>query len=516
MQSISHTLDSAFAGLNELSLYMIANESVRTYLTQPPENTAYSQVNASLQFLPFSSKYYHCVTVFSDGRPALMSGTNVKRSISEEEKKAADGMNGTSFINVADGELSLIQLIRNTNRLDQSLGYLKIQINQNELRTLLSSPKDLPETGYLLLCENGIMLENGSIPATIRSKMTYENLAGLTIDSKEFPLDGKTYSYSVRPIFRNRAVLVSLNDQSSLYRVDSLLITSAVIAILLSAFFIVILVSYYIRWVFNPINSLTKEMTTIEQKNFETDFSVPGNNEISVLSDQFNMMCRRIKQMHVQVYESELKRREAELAILESEINPHFLYNILDTIYWMSEMNHTWKISEMVRSLSNLFRITLHKTADGLMPFSREREYMEGYLTIQQFRYQDQIAFEFYVQDGLDDYLVLKLLLQPIVENAIVHGVEQVGRVVINVYREDADMIYKIYNDGNPVDVEEMRCMMEAAPPDQRGLAVHNIHTRLRMHFGPAYGMTFENVPGGVLVTLRQPAQKNKGGSASD
>jgi YesN/AraC family two-component response regulator len=199
-------------------------------------------------------------------------------------------------------------------------------------------------------------------------------------------------------------------DRAKLYRMDSLLLTSIFAALLMSAFFVVVLSAYYTKQVFDPLKRLGDIMHNFEQKDFNTNFKIPGNNEITVLVDQFNLMCKRFKMLHEQIYESEIRLRNAELAVLQSEINPHFFYNTLDTIYWMSEMSSTWKISEMVRSLSKLFRITLQKTAGGLVPLSVEQEYMNCYLAIQKVRYQDLISFEFYVQEGLDDIQVLKLL----------------------------------------------------------------------------------------------------------
>ena len=516
IQSVSSAMDSAFMGLNELSLFMLANQAIRNYLAKPAERALYAQVNSSLQLLPFSSKYYKTVSVISDAREMLYSGIFNNKSITVSDRKRADELGGTSFWSIRPGDVSLVRLMRDTNRLSSSLGYIKIEVNQHALLEIMASPDSLPGSSYLVMTDSGVMLSQGEIPEGLLEDeaFSYETLAAQSRDSENLKLGGRTYMYSTRPIFDDKAVVVSLLDRADLFQLDALLFWSIAAALVMSAIFVMILITYYTRRVFDPLKRLGAVMVDIEQRDFDTSLVTSGNNEITLLVDQFNLMCKRLKLMHEQVYLSEIRLRDAELHALQSEINPHFLYNTLDTIYWMSEISQTWKVSEMVKSLSNLFRIALAPTTGGLVPLRLERDYIECYLTIQQVRYQDHIRFEFYVQDGLDELNVLKLLLQPIVENAIFHGVEPEGggRVVINIYLEDDDLVYKVFNEGKGVDVEEMERLMREENPGKRGLAIRNVNTRLGLRFGSAYGLVFENVPGGVLATIHQPASAAKGG----
>jgi two-component system sensor histidine kinase YesM len=512
IQSVSSALDSAFVGLNELSLFMLANQAIRDYLAEPSESALYARVNSSLQLLPFSSKYYKTVSVISDARELLYSGIFNNKSITKEDRERADQLMGTSFWSIRPGDVSLIRLMRDTNRLSRSLGYIKIEVNQPALLEIMASPDSLPAGSYLLMTDAGVMLQRGEIPEGLleQESFSYASLAEGKRDSASISLGGHTYLYSTRPVFDGKVVVVSLLDRAALFQMDSLLLWSIVAALAMSAVFATILITYYTRRFFDPLKRLGEVMVGIEQRDFDSGFVIPGNNEITLLVSQFNLMCRRLKMMHEQVYLSEIRLRDAELHALQSEINPHFLYNTLDTIYWMSEISKTWKVSEMVKSLSNLFRIALAPAPGGLVPLRLEREYMQCYLTIQQVRYQDQIRFEFYVQEGLDELKVLKLLLQPIVENAIIHGVEPAGggRVVINIYREDDTLVYKVFNEGTSVDIAEMERLMGEEQPGKRGLAIRNVSARLKLRFGSDYAPVFENVPGGVLVTIHQPVSE--------
>ncbi|MDR1175642.1 MAG: histidine kinase [Treponema sp.] len=508
--NVSQALDSAFTGLNELSLYFIANTSVRSYLVDLPSNDTYIRVNTSMQFLPFSSKYYTSTAVISDFRRSLNTGPFSDTVLTETERKKADALKGASFLSVERNDVSLIRLLRDFNRISRPLGYIKIRINQSALFELFASPDNLPETSFLLFFEDGYLIGNGEVPSEALESETlkFSNLRAVNADSRIFEAGGRNYTYSSRTIFNGKVVVVSLLDQAGLYRMDSLLLASIFAALLMSSFFVFVISAYYTKQVFDPLKQLGEIMCSIEQKDFDSDFRITGSNEITVLVDQFNLMCRRLKILNEQIYVSEIKLKEAELAVLQSEINPHFFYNTLDTIYWMSEMSNTWKISEMVRSLSKMFRITLQKTTGGLVPLPVEQEYMQCYLAIQKVRFQDDISFEFYVQEGLEDLLALKLLLQPIVENAIIHGLEPKGggRVVINIYREDEELVYKVYDSGDPVNIDEMETLMAEENISKRGLAVRNVNTRIKMRFGDQYGLSFENPEaGGVLATIRQP-----------
>lgn len=515
IQSVSQSLDSALNGLNELQLNLLINNSVYDYLSNRYDEKSFIRYSNSVQFLPFASKYYNSVTILSDDRPPLTSGTNYRINLSREERKRADELAGGSFLSIRDGDISIIRLIRDYNYLSEHIGYIKIMISRSALEETLSSPPDLPLVSYILISQDGVILQNGDLPEKVKDhdSITFDRLYNKNFDSERLLVNGKTYLYSSRPIFREKLAVVSFIEQTGLYPVDPILIGSIVIILIISSLFIIIISGYYTQRILSPIRRLGTVMLSIEKQNFETDFSLNGNNEITILVDQFKLMCGRIKNLYSKIQIDEIKLREAELAVLQSNINPHFLYNTLETIYWMSEMSQAWKISEMIRSLSMLFRIILEKSADGFVPLSTEREYVQCYLSIQKIRLQDQIDFEFYVQDTIDDLRVLKLLLQPIVENAIIHGKAVNGqhRVIINIYQENDELVYKVFNDGVLPNPGEIQKMMDEDnnKNSRRGLAIRNVNTRLKICFGDKYGLAFETpCGGGVLATIRQPVLK--------
>jgi two-component system sensor histidine kinase YesM len=515
IQSVSQSLDSAFNGLNELQLNLLINSSVYSYLSDRYDEKSFIRYSSSVQFLPFASKYYNSVTILSDDRPPLTSGTNYRITLSAEEREKADELKGGSFLSARGGEISIIRLIRDYNYLSEHIGYIKITISRSALEETLSSPPDLPLVSYVLITRDGVILQNGTLPEAARQHeaVTFDRLYNKKFDSEPILVNGKTYLYSSRPVFRGKLAVVSFIEQAALYPIDPILAGSIFVILIISSLFIIIVSGYYTQMILSPIRRLGTVMLSIEKQNFETDFSLKGNNEITILVEQFKLMCGRIKNLYSKIQIDEIKLREAELAVLQSNINPHFLYNTLETIYWMSEMSHAWKTSEMIRSLSILFRIILEKSANGFVPLSTEREYVQCYLSIQKIRLQDQINFEFYVQDNIDDLRVLKLLLQPIVENAIVHGKAVNGqhRVIINIYQENDELVYRVFNDGSLPDPGEIQKLMDedGNKNGRRGLAIRNVNARLKICFGDKYGLTFETpAGGGVLATIRQPVIK--------
>lgn len=512
IQSVSQSLDSAFNGLNELQLNLLINNSVYAYLSDRYDEKSFIRYSSSVQFLPFASRYYNSVTILSDDRPPLTSGTNYRISLSGEERKKADELAGGSFLSSHDGEISIIRLIRDYNYLSKHIGYIKIMISRFALEETLSSPPDLPLISYLLISQDGIILQNGALPEGVKKHgaIAFDRLYNKTFDSEQLPINGKIYLYSSRSVFRGKLAVVSFIEQSALYPVDPILISGIFVVLIISTLFVIIISSYYTKMILSPIRQLGTVMLSIEKQNFETDFSLKGNNEITILVDQFKLMCGRIKNLYSKIQIDEMKLREAELTALQSNINPHFLYNTLETIYWMSEMSQAWKASEMIRSLSMLFRIILENSADGFVPLSTEQEYVQCYLSIQKIRLQDQISFEFYVQENIGSFRVLKLLLQPIVENAIVHGeaVDGRHRVIINIYQENDELVYKVFNDGLLSNFNEIQRLMDEDNNKniKRGLAIRNVNARLKICFGDKYGLTFETpAGGGVLATIRQP-----------
>lgn len=249
-------------------------------------------------------------------------------------------------------------------------------------------------------------------------------------------------------------------------------------------------------------------------ENFEKDadhFSyrpVGGTREVQELSDSFGHMVERIQKLMSTVREEEVNLRKTELKALQAQINPHFLYNTLDSIAWMCERGRNADAVQMVHALARLFRISISKGHE-LIPIAKELEHAESYLQIQKYRYKNRFTYSFRVDESCTDYLCNKITLQPLIENAITHGLDllvEEGKIEVEVCRDGADILLRVRDNGIGMDPEQVAALVSHEPSDRTGIGIKNVNDRLKIYFGEAYGLTVESEPDvGTCVTVRMP-----------
>lgn len=260
-----------------------------------------------------------------------------------------------------------------------------------------------------------------------------------------------------------------------------------------------------------PITQLKTSMKKVEKGDFEEAIViVDSDNEIGELSNSFNSMAARIRQLIEQNrYEQEQKRR-SELKALRSQINPHFLYNTLDSIIWMSEGGKTEEVVRMTSALARLLRQSISNDNERI-PIEKEVEYVKSYLTIQQMRYKDKLEYEIQVEPAIRNELIINLILQPLVENAIYHGIKYKGTkgmIQITGYKEENNIILKVTDNGIGMSEEALADILKRskAKEGSNGVGVYNVHTRIQLYYGEAYGLQFASVQGkGTEVTIVIP-----------
>ncbi|MDT8297565.1 MAG: sensor histidine kinase [Spirochaetaceae bacterium] len=283
-------------------------------------------------------------------------------------------------------------------------------------------------------------------------------------------------------------------------------------------FIIVGLVTNFItRGVTKPLRQLQSVMRSVETGEFRQAGSLEGTDEIRELAREYDIMVGHIgKLMEQNVKEQELKRK-SDLKALQAQINPHFLYNTLDSIIWMGEMNKNDAVVKMTSALSRLFRISISKGRE-LIPLRDELEHVRSYLTIQEMRYKDKFRYLIDIPEELMDFTVLKITLQPLVENAIYHGirsVDYVGLIEIAGRSEGGDLIMTVKDNGEGMDVEQLASLLDKIDDEEvqekgnSGTGVRNVHERIRLYFGPEYGLDYESRNGvGTTISIRIPAQR--------
>jgi two-component system, sensor histidine kinase YesM len=260
-----------------------------------------------------------------------------------------------------------------------------------------------------------------------------------------------------------------------------------------------------------PVLDLRSLMKRVEDGDLSVRFSGMHNDEIGELGLGFNEMIGRIQGLIDQVYVEQRSKREAELRILQEQIKPHFLYNALDTIQWIAQEHRVDDVVSMVGALSSLFRIGLSKGRE-FIPLSDELEHVESYLLIQKMRYEDKFDYSIRCDPGLRSRHVLRLTLQPLIENAIYHGIKERrghGLLSVEAKIENGDLILTVADDGVGMTKETLAQLVDSLDkggPSLGGYGIRNVHERIRLTFGKPYGLSFESVSGeGTVVTVRHP-----------
>lgn len=265
-----------------------------------------------------------------------------------------------------------------------------------------------------------------------------------------------------------------------------------------------------------PIAKLGSLMHEAENGDLDVRFKAQYNDEIGELGRSFNHMIERIDVLMRRVYEEQQYKREAELRILQEQIKPHFLYNTLDTISWMARDYDAEDIVQLVDALTNMFRVGLSK-GNEIITVASEMQHVSNYLYIQKIRYQDKLNYRIDTNNEINDCLVPKLILQPLVENAIYHGIKRKrggGTIEIKGYMEQDKVVFVVQDNGagiSPQDLELLRARLAHSQEygSQKSFGLPYIVQRLQLHYGNQAQLLVEGeLNQGTKVTVSIPAQK--------
>lgn len=286
-------------------------------------------------------------------------------------------------------------------------------------------------------------------------------------------------------------------------------IVTFLIALLLVDMLVIILVSVTIsRSVSNPITGLVRAMEEVRQGNFSIRCPEGGLYEVDSLSQSFNTMVDQVNSLMEQIKTEEQQLRKSELKALQAQINPHFLYNTLDSILWMCEQNDGKRASQMVEALATLFRISISRGKE-LITIREELMHAESYLIIQKMRYKDQFEYEFQIDESLTSCQTLKIILQPMIENAIYHGIDRMvdkGLIEIIVRGDGNDILMEVRDNGLGMPEEVVKGILNQKSENVYGIGVKNVNDRIEIYFGKGYGLHIESeLDEGTTVTIRIP-----------
>ncbi len=277
--------------------------------------------------------------------------------------------------------------------------------------------------------------------------------------------------------------------------------------IIISVCVILILSGILSAKVTNPMHKVIDSLSAFNGTDRTTINLGRSGNEIAELEESYNNMVKRINKLMAQTKEDAGKQRALELTALQEQINPHFLYNTLDTIAWLSKIKKQPEIEKLVVSLARFFRISLHK-GDKYITVSEEIELVKNFVNIQQIRFPEKVDISYNISKNVSKQKMLKILLQPFVENCLKHGFggdSTNHKIVINGFHLGSDIIFEIIDNGVGFDVPDNFISRRRVHDDSlNGYGINNVEERIKLEYGNDYGITVESRPGeGTKVTVR-------------
>jgi Predicted signal transduction protein with a C-terminal ATPase domain len=278
--------------------------------------------------------------------------------------------------------------------------------------------------------------------------------------------------------------------------------------IIIIAFVLVLFIS---RQIAKPLKKLVLLLKLFEKGNFDVKIRPESRDEIGSLARAFNKMTIKVKRLIKEVYFDKLKQKELELQMLQNQINPHFLYNSLDSIHMMAEINEDYETSKMATALAKIFRYGISQT-NVKVTVKEEIENLKEYIMLQQVRFEDIFSIQLDIDESLADHIIIKLILQPLLENAIYHGINSRGEkgfISISGYIENETLIFEVSDNGDGMDLEQLALLngyINGLNHSFKSIGLKNVNKRIKLYYGDKYGIQiFSTVNAGTKVKVTIP-----------
>ncbi len=382
------------------------------------------------------------------------------------------------------------------------LGYLMIYINNDYMQNLWRDLDWGSTTNLYLLDQDGNVIDSN------RPLRDYSELIGKygISDRNEFVrYDGNAYLYSCSSLNINGWRTVMITPYNELNRPMSNIVIILLILIAALVFIIFLMSNRSSYHMARPIAVLSHIMDSYHGSDTTPDPELvkpyeDRTDEIGDIYRSYAQLQERIRNLIQEIYVKNLEKKDAELALLQSQINPHFLYNTLDSINWLALMHDEEEISNMITALSDTFRLSLMKSNSYYVALSQEAEYVSSYLMLQKFRYGDKLNYTVAVPAKAKNLFIPRFILQPLAENALKHGISKLpdgGRIDISVSLKN-HLIIEVKNDGTDIDLDKMSRILVYNPGDSEllsfkpeGYGVQNIFRRIKVICGEEYGLSY-------------------------
>ena len=413
--------------------------------------------------------------------------------------------------------ITLTRAVEITHGTSTEQGILLIDIRYNSLQQILEDIS-LGNQGYLYMISSDgeliyhpkmQLIETGQMQENITAAAEYRD------GSYKEEYRGENRNVSVKSVGYTGWKLLSVTPEKGL-SLSNLKMRLFVVFVAAAFLFVLVLINALISSrITNPIKELEKSVNAIEAGELDTEVYTGGSYELQHLGRSIGDMAKRIKKLMQDIVAEHESKRKSEFDTLQSQINPHFLYNTLDIIVWMIENEQKQEAVKVVTALARFFRISLSK-GKSIITVHDELEHVRNYLTIQQMRFKNKFVYEIRAEEDTMGLACLKLMLQPLVENAIYHGMEFMdgdGLIEIQVKKEGKDLWIEVRDNGFGMTKEQVENLLSEKPhvSSRRGsgIGVKNVNERIRLYFGEDYGLIIESEPDeGCLIRCHLPVKE--------
>ncbi len=529
MERLAYQIDSYMQTMDTIARTVINTDEVQAYFSSPdsvPSGTDTEIAEYLSSFLRAREDITTIALLGFDGRNITSStDRNISRYAEVESQQwyvEARKFPDRTYISSAHVQnlfygiypwVVSMSMVFNDHNTGEPLGILLVDLNFNRIRELCQPIIQDPPEYIFILDRNGDYVfhpQQQLVFSGITSEPT-EQIMGLTESDDPLVIEGKSYIIRNTQSAEWRIVCVTelyANIEQWRY------VQVSYASIGLVAFIVVGLVANFLsRSITHPVKELCEIMKSVDKNNFDITADIDSTDEIQQLADEFNIMLRKIRDLIDQIHHEQDLKRKSELKALQAQINPHFLYNTLDSIIWMSEMGKNKEVVLMTSALARLFRISISRGRE-IITVRDELLHVESYLTIQKMRYREHFTYSIEVGKELLSYPCLKIILQPLVENSIYHGlktVEYQGHIRITGEKTEDMVTLKVIDNGVGMDATAFHHILSddfhGTNIAHSGVGLRNVHERLRLYFGEAYGLVCScSAEEGTAVSIRLPA----------
>lgn len=412
--------------------------------------------------------------------------------------------------------ISLLRKIRNSNQINEFIGVIKVSILESGIESILAKA-NTTETGVVYLQNsNGAIIcasSENNLQAMGLNEDIQKEMDGKTWSWDMMTISGKRYAVTSKPVDNTDWTMISAIPYSEILS-QSNKIRNLFFPLMLGIGIMAYCIAYFLSTSsVKRINLLMRTMEKVQEGNLDVRISSGSKDEIGKLFDNFNYMVKKINILIEQQYQTGKEIKNAELKALQAQINPHFLYNTLDLINWKAIDNNVPDIALIAHALAKFYKLSLNKGRE-VVSIKDEIDHIKNYIQIQNMRFENRINLILDLDDTVYQYAILKIILQPIVENSILHGIlenrkQMEGVIKITGCLENDVIVLTVEDNGVGITEEKASAILSGeVTSEAQGYGIQNIIYRIRLFYGQQYGLAYRPAPGGqgTLVEIRIPA----------